>query len=97
MFAIPEKDFLLDRNFVDFAKSLRNSGHVGFADEPPPTGPDNSTSAQGPTQLGPIQMRIQGEFLQFFFPSPHEAALFPSAVIAKNMCFLHSHVIDFLF
>ena len=29
-----------------------------------------STSAPGPTQLGPIQKRAQVEFLQFFFPSP---------------------------
>ena len=30
--------------------------------------------------------RTQGEFLQFFFPSPHEAAVFPSASVARNMC-----------
>ena len=44
--------------------------------------------AQGPTQLGLIQKRAQGEFLWFFFPSPHEAVVFPSARIAQNMCFL---------
>ena len=45
-----------------------------------------STSAQGPTQWGPIQKQIQGQFLQFFFPSPHEAAVFLSATVAETMC-----------
>ena len=40
-----------------------------------------SMSAQGPTQWGPIHKKTQGEF-----PSSHEAAVFPSAIVAKNMC-----------
>ena len=40
---------------------------------------------------GPTQKRTQGECLQFFFPSPHEAAVWPSATIAKNMCVFHSN------
>ena len=31
--------------------------------------------------------RTQGECLRFFFPLPHEAAVWPSATVAKNMCF----------
>ena len=37
------------------------------------------------TQLGSVQKRTQGEFLQFSFPSPHEAVVLPSAMVAKNM------------
>ena len=45
-----------------------------------------STSAQGPTQK-----RSQVEFLQFVCPSPHKAAVLPSAIVAKNMSIFHSH------
>ena len=46
-----------------------------------------STSAQAPNQWGPTQNRTRGECLLFFFPSLHEAAVWPSATVAKNMCF----------
>ena len=39
-------------------------------------------------QIGPIQKRTQGGCLQFLFPSPHEAAVFPSAMVAQNMCWV---------
>ena len=43
-------------------------------------------------RLGPIQKWTQGEFLQFFFPSPHEAAVFPSAIVVpKTRVFFHSN------
>ena len=45
--------------------------------------PGQSTSANGPTQLGPIQKQTQDEFLQFL-PSPHEAVALPSAIVAEN-------------
>ena len=38
----------------------------------------------------PIRTHPEGEFLQFFVPSPHEAAVLPSDIVATNMCFLHS-------
>ena len=38
----------------------------------------------GPTQLGPIQKGTQGALL------PTEAAVLPSAMVAKNMCIFHS-------
>ena len=47
---------------------------------------EGSTSAQGPTQFGPIQKRTEGESLQFLFPSHRQAAVFPSAILAKNRC-----------
>ena len=40
-----------------------------------------------PIQSEPIQKRAQVEFLQFVLPSPHEATVWPSASVAKNMCF----------
>ena len=46
---------------------------------------------QGPTQLGPIQKRSQGDFLSFFAFSSHEAAVLPSAIVAKDMCTFHSN------
>ena len=33
--------------------------------------------------IGPIQNQTQVEFLQFFFPFPHEADVLPSAIVAK--------------
>ena len=50
---------------------------------------DGSTSAQKPTQLGPIQKRSQSEFFEFFSPSPHEAAVLLSAIVAKTCVFFH--------
>ena len=43
-------------------------------------------TAQGPTQWGPTQKRTRGECLQFFFLLSHEAAVWPSATVAKHMC-----------
>ena len=52
------------------------------------------TSAQGST---PIRTHPEAglrvsfcSFSDFLFPSPHEAALLPSAAVAKKCCFLHS-------
>ena len=39
---------------------------------------------KGSPQWGPTQKRTR--CLQFLFPSPHEAAVWPSAIVAKNMC-----------
>ena len=49
-----------------------------------------------PPKLRPIQKRTQVEFLQSFFSSSHEAVVVPSAIVAKNMCFLHSNELLFL-
>ena len=52
---------------------------------------ESTTSAQGPTQLEPIQKRAQVECLQLFFASPHEAVFLLSAVLAQNRKNPHAH------
>ena len=44
-------------------------------------------SAQGPTQIGPTLKRSQGQSFEFCGPSPHEAAVLPSAIVAKKVYF----------
>ena len=43
---------------------------------------------ESPSRTGGMaqQKRTRGEFLQFFLPSPHEAAVLPSVIVAENIC-----------
>ena len=57
--------------------------------------PNRSTSAQGPTQLGPIQKQTRGEFLQFFFLLPTKQ-LFPVRDRCKNHVYFCSSLLKCL-
>ena len=58
------------------------------------TPPPGQRAPKGPPNEDPSKRPTRGEFFDFFYPSspsPHEAAVLPSASVAKNMCIFHSN------